>query len=71
MIESLIICTLHHTFTKSRTIIWSRTWNTHGRDERNAYRILIGKLGSKRFLGGKWPRREDNIKMDLKGNVRI
>jgi hypothetical protein len=33
-------------------------------EKRNAYRILVGKLGGKRPLGRR--RWEDNIKMDLR-----
>ena len=32
---------------------------------RGVYRVLVGKHGGKRPLGGPRPRWEDNIKMDL------
>jgi hypothetical protein len=35
-------------------------------ETRGAYRILMGKPGGKRPLEKPRPRREDNIKMDLK-----
>jgi hypothetical protein len=36
------------------------------REKRNAYRILVGKLESKRPLGRSRRRWVDNIKMDLR-----
>jgi hypothetical protein len=42
--------------------------NTQG-EERNAYRILMGKPEGKRPLGRHRRRREDNIKMDLREMV--
>jgi hypothetical protein len=38
--------------------------STNGGENRNAYRILVGKPEGKRPLGR--PRWEDNIKMDLR-----
>jgi hypothetical protein len=35
-------------------------------EKRNAYRILVGKPGSKRLLGRPRRRRVDNIKIDLR-----
>jgi hypothetical protein len=35
-------------------------------EKRNAYRVLVGKPEGKRPLGRPRPRREDNIKMDLR-----
>jgi hypothetical protein len=36
-------------------------------ENRNAYRILVGKPGEKRALGRPRPRWVNNIKMDLRG----
>jgi hypothetical protein len=42
-----------------------RSCSTDG-EERNAYRILVGKQGGKRPLGRPRRRRVDNIKIDLR-----
>jgi hypothetical protein len=39
----------------------------HGRDEKS--KILVGKPGGKKWLGGPWYRWDDNIKMYLKNKV--
>jgi hypothetical protein len=44
----------------------SRACSTHGGEERNAYRILVGKPEGKRRLGRSRHRWVDNIKMDLR-----
>jgi hypothetical protein len=44
-------------------------WDGHAtciREMLNTYKILIGKLESRRQLGISWCRQEDNIKMKLK-----
>jgi hypothetical protein len=41
------------------------------KDMRNAYKILVGKPEGKRPLGRPRRRREDNIRMDLKGIGKI
>ena len=38
---------------------------------RSAFKILTGKPTGKRPLGRPWRRWEDNIRMDLKGNVKV
>jgi hypothetical protein len=43
-----------------------RAYNTNG-NERNAYRILVGKPERKRPLGRQRHRWVDNIKLDLRG----
>jgi hypothetical protein len=43
-----------------------RTCSTNG-ENRNAYRVLVGKLEAKRPLGKAGRRWEHNIKMDLRG----
>jgi hypothetical protein len=49
--------------TKSRRISWARSMQW---EERNAYRILVGKPEGKRPLGRPRLRWEDNIRMDLR-----
>jgi hypothetical protein len=43
-----------------------RACSTHG-ETKNAYRILVGKPQGKSPLGKPRRRREDNIRMDLRG----
>jgi hypothetical protein len=50
---------------KSRRMRWAGHVGRVG-ENRNAYRILVGKPDGKRPLGRPRRRREDNIKMDLK-----
>jgi hypothetical protein len=45
-------------------VVWQIT--DEWRDMRNAYRVLVGKLGIVRPLGRPRRRWQDNIKMDLK-----
>jgi hypothetical protein len=40
-------------------------------EERDAYRILVGKLKGKRSLGKPRRRRADTIKIDLRQNVMV
>jgi hypothetical protein len=40
-------------------------------DERNVYKILVGKPGGKRLLGRPRRRCEDGIRMDLRAGVWI
>jgi hypothetical protein len=40
----------------------------HG-EKRNTYRILVGKSGGKRSLGGHRRMLEDNIKVDLRHSL--
>ena len=50
---------------KSRRLSWTGHV-ARMEQSRNAYRVLVGKLESKRPLGRPRRRREDNIKMDLR-----
>jgi hypothetical protein len=51
---------------KSRMMRWAGHVPHMGR-KRNAYRILVGKPEGKKPLGRSRCRREDNIRMDLRG----
>jgi hypothetical protein len=44
--------------------------STYGGEERDVYRVLVGKPGRKRSLGRPRRRREDNIKVDVQGNIK-
>jgi hypothetical protein len=49
---------------KSRRMSWAGHVARMG-EERNMYRLLVGKPEGKRSLGRPWRRRLDNINMDL------
>jgi hypothetical protein len=51
---------------KSRRMRWAGRVEHMGK-KRNAYRLLIGETEGKRPLGRPSHRREDNIRMDLRG----
>jgi hypothetical protein len=51
---------------KSRRMRWALHVARTGEENRNAYRILVGKPEGKRSLGIPRSRWMDNIKMDLK-----
>jgi hypothetical protein len=50
---------------KSRSVSWATACRTNG-ENRNAYRILVGKPEGKRPLGRPRRRWGDNIKIDLR-----
>jgi hypothetical protein len=54
---------LHSPYSSPNTV---RVIKSRMREDRGAYRLLVGKYEGKRPLGRPGRRREDNIKMDLR-----